>query len=212
MNEATETRLEKKIDYLVKELNKFTKLQWKYLYIIFFIFAGLMCFMSLMFFIAPSSNDSVTNSNTREHTATIARVQILPHYGISLEEFSAIIGILSAEQIVDFEALNDLAVGQVIVFRVRERDSTRLGVSSQLVTVVSLRVDNTDIVTLESTNNYLNEYEMDFIGGVVMLVMGTIFLVLAIVFHRTYKRKIREMQEVLGNVDTGYTVGNLSNF
>jgi|GEM_PF-1705205 len=198
VSEAIDARLEKKIDYLLQQMGKYMKLQWKVLYIMFFIMGGIMLFGSLGFFVAPSDQEKVTVQNTKLFTAEITKIQPLPYYSLSVDGINATIGIRDAEMVVDFDTLAELVVGDEITFRIHKNAVPNLTLMSEFIAVVALKIGDKDIITLDSTNKYLSETELDYVGGIVMIVFGIGFIGAGVAFLKVHKRKVKELQELAG--------------
>lgn len=194
MDEHRIGSLEKQVESLRVRLGKLAKYickQWKISYILFFISAGFMYFGAFMLLVTPAHKE-LTINNTKEYTATISKIQPLPYYGIQVEEYNAILIISYSDIVMDFDALTTLSVGQTITFRISNKDIPRLSKITEQIDFASLTFNGTEIITLESVNEYLSFGKY---SGIVLCVPATIFLIIGIAIRKHYLKKINEFQD-----------------
>lgn len=197
-------RIEKDVQKIKSYLGKFGKFmnrQWKLSYIVFFIFAGFMylgAFSSLML----SFDDEFTSSNTKEYTATITKIQVLPQYTIQVNEYSAALYISDSGVVIDFDALSALSVGDTIRFRVSVSASKSLGMITEQLELVALEANSTDIITIGSTNEYFKDYYASEGAVIGLSVMATVFLLFGFWFKKIYRTRTQELQEIICDSDS----------
>lgn len=149
--------------------------------IVLFAFSSFWFFGSIgwWYILAP-----VQESNTTEYTATIQSINPVNFYRIKTKEHNTNLSVFWEEIVLDINALNNLSVGQIITFRIKNSEIGSLNKESEIVYVVALAANGKEIISIESYNNHnqkmRREATLGFIGG------GCFFLVIGFAFLVTY--------------------------
>ena len=110
--------------------------------------------VSLFIAFSPVYDKKLEYNETEEHSATVAGVITKnKSYEISVTEYSCSL-IIKKDEVVNERALLDLNIGENIIFNLPKFYEEALSDSRvQSIYIVSLKTNNTDIVTLESHNS-----------------------------------------------------------
>jgi len=142
--------------------------------IILFCFAGLWFAGSIGWFFILSP---ATENNTTEFTATISAIHPVTFYRISTIEHDVSLLIFDERTVLDVTALNSLEIGQLITFRVRNRNVDNNTITDTRATpiLVALSHNGIDIITLESYNAHQNRIQTTLgfaAGGIITLSLA----------------------------------------
>lgn len=143
--------------------------------IIFFI-TTLLFLAFIAFYVAFSP---IEESQTKEYTATISEITPVTFYTIKTYEYAASFSVVYEDVVVDMEALSSLQKDQTITFRIPSINSEE-NIADETLTIefLSLRIGDTDIITLDSYNNYLLKTQKE--SSTVILIATTISLIIGI--------------------------------
>jgi len=133
-----------------------------------------------------------TLQNTTEFSATITNINSEHFFMIETNQFNSRL-MVSDQTVVNRTALNNLQRGDIIYFRVRNRHVDNLNTRFEAVSVeiITLRVNYTDIVTIDMYNSYA-QWQRQWItltqtfGIVVFLSLGIVFVILHVKRLRRY--------------------------
>jgi len=136
----------------------------------------------LIISITTNAAERVSESNTTEFRATIARIEMPnPNTGecgiIHTEQYKTMLTLAQIDRIIDMDDFMELEVGQEVFFRI---DSAWLGHFEEMnaITIVSLRTDEKEIASLNSYSD-LKQKENHMLS-VQAMVISLLFLLLSV--------------------------------
>lgn len=168
--------------------SKLKRRRWLAGFIICFLFA--IIFLCVLLFTSFSSLE-VTSENTVEYMATVKRVEKGDdNYLVFLDEYDFAL-VVANRNIIDFETLNTLNVGEEIYFRLRIVEVDLINSSSiKQIAVSALRTGQKDISTLDSYNYWLKktDQKLDIIACSLTIIFFALSIVLLIIYIKRVKQ------------------------
>jgi hypothetical protein len=148
--------------------------------ILIFILLLLFFIGSLVLFFLLFTLHNRTDENTVSYTATVESVEIKQSESntsllIHTQEYSnALILPKSVEIQMDLEKVSQLKNGETITFRIEKMHVEEMN-NADLMMIVSLKTDSTELLTLEQYNQYIEP--STFPSKIATLVLSTILLI-----------------------------------
>ncbi|MCL2570102.1 MAG: hypothetical protein FWE16_02750 [Firmicutes bacterium] len=165
--------------------------------IILYAFSALALFGAIGF---QSIWEPVTEYNTSGYTGTIRQISPVGQFRIYTHEQDFPLFIVVPDFVINEQALQELAVGDVINFRIRNlgANNTMNGVS---IHVVCLSINGIEIITLESANEHFDDVRrmagvgFGILSGVLFFI-GTCLIVWYCVQTRKRKAYVESKEEL----------------
>ena len=148
--------------------------------ILIFILLLLFFIGSLMLFFQLFSLYNQTEDNTVSYTATVESVEFNqigsnPRLLIHTQEYTnALMLHTSVEKQMDLETVSQLQKGDTITFRIEKRNAEEMN-NADLMMIVSLKTDTSELLTLEQFNQYIEP--ATYPSKIASLVLSTTFLI-----------------------------------
>ena len=154
-------------------------------------FIILLC-LSILWFIGAISwffiYQPISEKDISQYTITINKIEPISLFRITADEYNAKFVIFSEEIVVNMDALNNLDNNQTITIGIKNSDISNLDNSNETIEIVSLKVGENNIITIESYNENNSKKQLQSSLG--FCAGGVICLVISIILFLWHKGKI----------------------